>query len=71
MISFFFLLFQCAVYSQGPRDPARVCVVVEERLMPRLPTFLLAAVSDDHVLSVDRFYMSYELKQFLTTFLLR
>ena len=69
-----------AVYSQSPRDPARVMVLVSDdvrrdvRGTHRLPRYLLAAVADCNIVDCvtsQGGVGSYELKQALRTFLLR
>ncbi|XP_005102129.1 toll-like receptor 7 [Aplysia californica] len=60
-----------AVYSQCPRNPSKVALVVEERLCNRLPTQLLASVGDENVICLDRLVMCYELRQRLKTLILQ
>ena len=60
-----------AVYSQNPRDPARIFVVATDDVIGRLPTHLLAAVADENIVNLDdcRRLLGYELKQSLRRFL--
>ena len=60
---------KAAVYSQTPSDPERILVVTSYDVVDRLPVYLMAAVTDDRVLCVDRLDMCYELRQRLRTFL--
>ncbi|XP_035825008.1 toll-like receptor 4 [Aplysia californica] len=60
-----------AVYSQCPQNPAKVVLVVEERLRNRLPTQLVAGVGDENVLCLERLVMCYELTQGLKTLTLQ
>ncbi|XP_012943033.1 toll-like receptor 2 [Aplysia californica] len=52
-----------SVYAQGPENPSRIVVIVEDRLRHLIPTQLLGAVSDENIVSVPELRMCYELGQ--------
>ncbi|XP_012939420.1 toll-like receptor 4 [Aplysia californica] len=59
-----------SVYAQGPENPHRLMILVDQVTVDSLPTDLLCAVSDDNIICLPRLSMCYELRQKLRTRLL-
>ena len=60
-----------AIFSQSPRDPARILVLVEDQLRHQLSPQLLATVADHNVISAPQLQLNYEVRQKVKEVLLR
>ncbi|KAH9492905.1 hypothetical protein Btru_032582 [Bulinus truncatus] len=66
------LLFsiRSAIYSISPSNPSRVVILVERKYVNSVPSELWSSVPEDSVIVVNRWQMTYDMKQKLRTRLL-
>ncbi|XP_059168938.1 toll-like receptor 8 [Physella acuta] len=63
----FQLICNMALCTVSPANPGRVILLVEERLLSRLPVDLVGAVAEENILPVSRWELNYELQENLKT----